>query len=341
MDLSFNSDGDRRGSGVPGISGKIAVPIFFAIFLIVGAALLVAFGWMVANDARPWFWRPTDCTILESSADDRLDRAGRRDAFVFTVRYAYEFDGISRTSDRFTSQDKRFQFVNDAERLVEKYRDDTRARCWVNPAAPADAVLERQPLWMAIALLFPLVFVAIGAVGLVAVFRGKLFRQDTAQARANTGIPRLIFGGFLLLGTGTFCGFFVQPATRIFAARSWPEVPCRVISSSVQVDDRGNDDPTFRADVLYAYTIGSREFRSNRHGFLGGSSSGSKGKSAIVRQFPRGKNTVCFVNPDDPTEAVLDRGLQTEMWFGLIPLVFVIVGALGVICARRGHPGKT
>ena len=341
MDLSFNFDGNRRSGAVPGIAGKIVVSIFFTIFFFAGAAMFAAFGWMLAKDARPYLWRPADCTILESAARDHLDRAGRRDTFVFAVRYAYDFDGTSRISDRFTSQDKHFQFVNDAERLVEKYRGDTRARCWVNPAATAEAVLERQPLWTAFTLLFPLVFVAIGAAGLVALFRGKLFRSVIVQPRANAGFSRLIFGGFLLLGTGTFCGFFVQPATRVFAAQSWPEVSCRVLSSNVQTDSSGSDEPTYRADILYAYTIGDREFRSNRHSFLGGGSSGREGKAAIVRQFPPEKTTVCFVNPDDPTEAVLDRGLQTEMWFGLIPLVFVAVGALGLIHARRSHPGRT
>jgi hypothetical protein len=68
---------------------------------------------------------------------------------------------------------------------------------------------------------------------------------------------------------------------------------------------------------------------------MGGSSSGYRGKAEIVNRHPPGTRAVCYVNPKDPTEAVLERGFTNALWFGLIPLVFVLVGAGGVIFSLR------
>jgi hypothetical protein len=51
----------------------------------------------------------------------------------------------------------------------------------------------------------------------------------------------------------------------------------------------------------------------------------------VVARHPAGSKTVCYVNPDEPTEAVLERGFTPDMWFGLIPLLFVLVGVGGLI----------
>lgn len=316
-------------------AGKRVGTIFLATFTLFGLALLVAFGWMVVRDARTYLWKETPCTILESSARDHVGSNGWHEDFDFTVRYSYDFGGSAYTGDRFTTQDKRFPFVNDAERLAEKYRGDTRAQCWINPAAPTEAVLERAPLWTAFTLLFPLLFVAFGVGGLHMLFRGKISVPTILPMLVNTRVPQVFSGMFLLMGTVIFCIFVVLPALRIRAARSWPEVPCRVLASRVLSDHRGNDGATYRADVLYAYTISGREFRSNRHSLIGGSSNRQKGAIEIRDRFPVGKTAACFVNPDDPTDSVLDRGFRNELWFGAIPLIFVVIGAVGLARSPR------
>ncbi len=66
-----------------------------------------------------------------------------------------------------------------------------------------------------------------------------------------------------------------------------------------------------------------------------GSSSGHRGKQAIVDSLPPGTRTVCYVNPEQPSEAVLKKGVPWEILFGLIPLVFVIFGVAGLRYAVR------
>ncbi len=322
-----------------GAAGRGCGTVFFAIFAGLGVVFIVLLGKVLINDARPYSWRATDCTILESAVLDEPVRSDGGHAFGFTVRYSYEIDGRTQTSTRFSTQDERFDYVNDAERLAEKYRADTRSRCWVNPANPGESVLEGTSLWPAFFLLIPLVFVLIGVGGIVFVWRVKWTTASPISERPTFGAaPALVrvFFAFLsfIMGFAFLIPCFVFPAVKIVAARSWPEMPCRVISSAVG-SHSGDDSTTFSIDILYAYTIDGREHRSNRYGFFGGSTSGHAGKAAVVRRYPSGTQSVCYVNPADPTDAVLFRGAETGMWFSLIPLLFVVVGTVGFFNASR------
>jgi hypothetical protein len=103
-----------------------------------------------------------------------------------------------------------------------------------------------------------------------------------------------------------------------------------VTSSEVKYHS-GSDGGTYSVNIFYTYEINGRVFKSNTYDFAGGSSSGYEGKQAVVARHPRGTRTVCYVNPEDPTDAALERGFVPLMWFGLLPLLFVAIGAGGLI----------
>ena len=59
--------------------------------------------------------------------------------------------------------------------------------------------------------------------------------------------------------------------------------------------------------------------------------SGHAAKAKVVKRYPKGSERTCFVDPDRPYEAVIERGYYGDMWFGLIPGLFVLVGLGGII----------
>jgi len=83
----------------------------------------------------------------------------------------------------------------------------------------------------------------------------------------------------------------------------------------------------------------SFSFGSSRYQFSTAWSGGYDGKEAIADRYPRGMRTVCYVNPKDPTDAVIERGYTWELLVGLIPLVFVGIGGVGLVrtLRRRVH----
>jgi hypothetical protein len=186
-----------------------------------------------------------------------------------------------------------------------------------------------------------MIFVAIGAGGIYFTWRRKPAHPESPQPISDRAGPAwgqrlvyLFFLVFLLVGSGLFYGLFLRPLIKILSAKQWPAVPCVVISSEVK--SHSSDHGTrYSVNILYRYEFKGREFKSNGYDFMSGSSSGYSSKQAIVSRHPPGTQTLCYVNPDDPTEAVLERGFTPVLWFGLIPLVFVLVGAGGLIHTVR------
>jgi hypothetical protein len=132
---------------------------------------------------------------------------------------------------------------------------------------------------------------------------------------------------------------FGIPLTRVVAARGWDGVPCRVESAELH-ENSDSDGSTFRVDVRYGYTIGGLERVGDRYKFTRMSSSGRSGKLEAIEELRRNRARTCWVNPANPDESVMIRDLTADMLFGLIPLVFALVGAggiWGVVLGRRSR----
>jgi hypothetical protein len=154
-----------------------------------------------------------------------------------------------------------------------------------------------------------------------------------ASRRTGTRVSLAVFSFVFVLGTVVFYFSVAQPMLNVLAARSWRPTSCTIISSRVQ--SHHGKDTTYQIDILYAYEFDGHQYRSSRYHFMVGSTSGYEGKAAVVRQNPPGAKRMCYVNPRQPDDAVLERGLTDEMWFFLIPAAFVAVGAAGIIGSLR------
>ncbi|MFC1760735.1 DUF3592 domain-containing protein [Planctomycetota bacterium] len=166
-------------------------------------------------------------------------------------------------------------------------------------------------------------------------------RGDNKPARVGGKLGgTLFFGVFALVGIGVLIPMFILPVAHILDARDWPAVSCRIVSSEVRSHE-GDDSTTYSVHILYTYEINGETYKSDRYSFMGGSSSGYQGKRRIVDQYPAGYQTQCWVNPENPLEAVLLRGFSPMMWFGLIPGVFLLVGVGGMVGVIRGHRKMT
>ena len=152
----------------------------------------------------------------------------------------------------------------------------------------------------------------------------------------------LIFCGiFALVGLGFFYGFFLRPAMQVWSAGDWPAVECTITHSRVHVN-RDSDGDTYRIDIGYRYEYAGQSYASDRYDFLSFmASSGRSGKEAIVRRYPVGQAATCFVNPDDPSEAILSRQWRGDFLFALIPVAFLGIGLIGMVAIWRSGRRKS
>jgi hypothetical protein len=151
-------------------------------------------------------------------------------------------------------------------------------------------------------------------------------RLDRRAALVGLGLFASVF-----LLAGLAMGYFVllRPWLESRAAQSWMETPCRIISSEVK-SHAGGKSTTYSVDITYQYQVTGQTLRSNRYDFTLGSSSGYDGKAIVVRENPAGKDTVCYVNPQNPAEAVLSRSFENNALIWIGPLIFSLVG-LGML----------
>ena len=107
----------------------------------------------------------------------------------------------------------------------------------------------------------------------------------------------------------------------MLSARQWRSASCEIISSRVQTSPGSEDGSMYRVDVTYRYFVDDRRLRRRPipvH--RAWSTSGYRGKAAIVARLRPGTRTECWVNPANPGDAVIERGLTADLWFVLIPL---------------------
>jgi len=77
--------------------------------------------------------------------------------------------------------------------------------------------------------------------------------------------------------------------------------------------------------VTYQYDFAGRYYSSSRYSFSPSSAtSGYRGKKRVADRLAPGTKTICYVNPDDPRDAVIERGLTWDMvvW-GVFAIIFL------------------
>ena len=149
----------------------------------------------------------------------------------------------------------------------------------------------------------------------------------------------------LFIITGLVLTFFAfgKPCVNTLMAKRWVKVQCTIVKAQVvsrrtTVSDGGHSRSsiTTKIDIMYDYMYGGQKFRSSNYGFFESLNHTPQGAKAIVARYPNGSKSVCYVNPDKPSESVLQRDIEAVNLLGLVPLVFTAAGVFGLWQRHRG-----
>ena len=332
------------------VPAKLFATLFFGVFLAMGSWMTWLMVRGLLQTAGRYRWEPVPCTFTTSDwSEDEAASSSQR--YAASTSYRYSWQGSEYRGEASES----FGSVVDAQRFRDLHAPGTEAGCFVNPEAPHESALRRPSPWTFLVVLFPMVFVAAGGIPIFLMWRPR--RPETEEApravaltgkKENTLLTGCImvgfFGAFFLAGSAVMWFLLGRPLVRIVEARSWTETPCTIVSSEVMAH-AGDDSTTYSVAVHYRYRVQGREYESDRYDFSTGSSSGYDAKQAIVERFTPAAPCTCYVDPADPTRAVLDRSFQKSYWIGLLGLPFFAVGAGGLFFLaraglKRGSPGK-
>lgn len=149
----------------------------------------------------------------------------------------------------------------------------------------------------------------------------------------RAGSLYLVFVGLLLcVAGGAFALLMWRSFDRASGQRDWEETECTIVESRIDQRQIGSEVGTeYSFAVTYGYSYDGKVFTSERYSLQGDFWSSSKERSQRrVDKFPGGTTKSCYVNPEDPSSAVLKMDSKApgySLWF---PLIF-IVGGIGMM----------
>jgi hypothetical protein len=155
--------------------------------------------------------------------------------------------------------------------------------------------------------------------------------ESAKNARKGRFALGCFFTVFLIIGLLATLFLFVIPVVQILGARNWRATPCVILTSEVRTHSGSKGSKTYSVDVTYEYSVEEQRYVSSRYQFMPGSSSGYDGKKAVVDRLPPGTAATCYVNKRNPSEAVLERGFTGDLFIGLIPMIFALIGGGGLL----------
>jgi hypothetical protein len=143
---------------------------------------------------------------------------------------------------------------------------------------------------------------------------------------------------------------FVVPVVRLLLAYSWTATPCTIVSSSYHQQmtsvrtRRGGRDvdetrPEYIPDVTFTYAVAGHAYQSTRYDFSSAHGYMQTGDAqAVVSRYPPKARVTCYVNPSDPSQAVLVREATRSLVLGLFPMAFFGLGLFIKIRTRAVFP---
>ncbi len=147
-------------------------------------------------------------------------------------------------------------------------------------------------------------------------------------------VPVLLFGAFCFGGMVVlYRGIQALKVAR--ASEAWPLVRGRVTVSEVtEVHSRDIDRRPrlyFKPRVRFRYRVEGEKYWSETLTTVEVSSNSRDMAEEVVRRYPKGSDVDVYVNPQDPSIAVLERDGSAATLIVGVGLLFALVGVFGLI----------
>ncbi|GAA4362847.1 DUF3592 domain-containing protein [Kangiella marina] len=149
-----------------------------------------------------------------------------------------------------------------------------------------------------------------------------------------------LFGGvFFLAGLAIFVWGLIS-SVNVWRAQDWSVVDAEIISLE-QVSSTDDGSTTYGVKGTYRYMFNDREYQSNQVSFYSGTDNIGSYQQQLYRNLRHASSQQklkAYVNPESPSESVLDRTMRWGMlgFYSIFLLVFGGVGLGIMLWARWG-----
>jgi len=160
------------------------------------------------------------------------------------------------------------------------------------------------------------------------------------RRRKSPAFP-LILGLALILIGGFFTHLMWNGYRSVAKTYQWPETKALLTIADVdEFQPVPNVEPRYKLNIEFIYSFDGQTYESTNFRTRERTTTRPDEAQAWLGDLKPGETTTCFVNPDNPNEAILQRDSRAALYAIWFPLLFVI-GGLGMIIGTLRKNKKT
>lgn len=136
---------------------------------------------------------------------------------------------------------------------------------------------------------------------------------------------------FFLVLNAIFLGILFFMRRRMAAVSQWPSTMGAVHASFLDRRSSSEGGYTNYPVVQYSYQVGGQAYQGAK--IAPGPEVGGTGAGKVVARYPAGAQVMVFYNPQNPSDAVLERKAPAQwiLWLILIVFDIALCGAIPII----------
>jgi len=142
----------------------------------------------------------------------------------------------------------------------------------------------------------------------------------------------LVFFGIPFALVGIFLGVkSVRNFSDSYEMKNWQQVPAEIINVEL-ITSTSDDTTTHSINVVYQYQVSGNKYKGTRVNISGGGESGSYYPTLykkVKSHKSSGETYRCFVNPNNPSESILNKNLRV-VDFIIFPAISILFGGVGI-----------
>lgn len=135
----------------------------------------------------------------------------------------------------------------------------------------------------------------------------------------------------LVLGAIALWMLYLSPARNAQAARGWTATDCRIVSTERTLRKAKRHHTKVGLEVVYEYTAMGQTHRNSLYRF--GGHVEEPEITQAVSHFRSGVLTTCWVDPSNPSQAVLLQGFSPKPADVAFAVSCILAGAVLLACA--------
>ena len=129
-----------------------------------------------------------------------------------------------------------------------------------------------------------------------------------------------IIGFVLVILNVVFLGIIYFMRRRMAVVSQWPSTMGTVIMSTIEWRSSSDSGSTAYPVVRYSYQVNGQPYQSYK--LAPGPEVGGTGAQKVVAKYPSGAQVLVFYNPQNPSEAVLERKAPAQWLMWLLLVIF-------------------